>query len=191
MKATRQYVLLVPGSTDVLPVPEGQSLLVNGPRTRKPRLARPGRHKADPGADTITLEPVEMQRRPFLLMLHSAAGVHHGVHHNGQAAWPVTLLRVGDEVRVGGVAFFVSSQKGQSVFPPQAEHVGVACPICTVEFDKDTLLYACGSCGTLLHCEDSRWPEQKRLECARVASVCPKCQQAIDFEEGLEWEPEL
>ncbi len=42
-----------------------------------------------------------------------------------------------------------------------------------------------------MHCEDDRWPAQQRLECARLASVCPNCQQTIDFEEGLQWEPEL
>jgi len=170
----RQFVMLLPGDTAagslrVLSVPDGPS---------------------SPMGDGVILEPVELQRRPYLLMLH---GSDHDqqVRHNGQVAWPVTLLRVKDEVRTAAGTFFVSSQRGESVFPPQEHHLGAKCPLCTLAITQETLLFACGSCGALLHCEDDRWPEDERLECARLASSCPNCQQAIDFGTGLEWEPEL
>ena len=103
----------------------------------------------------------------------------------------MTLLRVKDELRVDGTAVFVSSRRGKSVFPAELRHVGVKCPLCTVAIVENTLLFGCGACGALLHCEDERWPEQERLECARLASTCPNCHQAIDFTCGMEWEPEL
>ena len=197
MAAPLQFVLLFAEARrdklQALPVPDGPSFLLTGPRRRSPRLAQP---VAQPAAGSITLEPVELQRCPYLLMLHSVDQADQAdhtaprVHHNGQRAWPVTLLRVGDEVRVGGQALFVSSQRSQAIFPPEQRHLGVKCPLCTLEIGKQTLLFACG-CGVLMHCEDDRWPAQQRLECARLASVCPNCQQTIDFEEGLQWEPEL
>ena len=192
MAATLQFVLLFAepkrDSLQALPVPEGPSFLLTGPRRRNPRLAPA--HKARPAVGSITLEPVELQRCPYLLMLHPVDHSAPRVHHNGQRAWPVTLLRVGDEVHVGGQALFVSSQRSQAIFPPEQSHLGVKCPLCTLEIGKQTLVFACG-CGVLMHCEDDRWPAQQRLECARLASVCPNCQQTIDFEEGLQWEPEL
>ena len=166
----REFVMLLPGDTAgelrVLPVPETPS---------------------SPIGDGIILEPVELQRRPYLLMLQ---GGDQALRHNGQPAWPVTLLRVKDEVRTAAGSFFVSSKRGQSVFSPEKRHLGVQCPLCTLRVEKDTLLFACG-CGALLHCEDERWPEAERLECARLAPACPNCQQAIDFQTGIEWEPEL
>lgn len=138
----------------------------------------------------IVLEPIELQHRRYLLMLQDgAASVGHTVRHNGQTAWPVTLLRVKDEVRTAAGTFFVSSRRGESVFAPQKEHLGILCPLCTVPIQEDTLLFAC-SCGALLHCEDESRPEAQRLECARMLSTCPKCRQPIDFGTGLEWEPE-
>lgn len=166
----REFVLLVEkknadaGSFDVLPV-------------------RPG--VSSPIGKDILLESVELQRQQYLLMLQA----DNVARHNGQTAWPVTLLRVKDEVRTEAGAFFVSSRRGESVFPPREEHLGIQCPLCTVPIQQDTLLFAC-SCGTLLHCEDESKPEEQRLECARMLSACPNCHQPIDFSTGLEWEPE-
>jgi hypothetical protein len=167
----REFVLLVKKSADareydVLPVPSAPS---------------------SPIGEDILLEPVELQRRHYLLMLQDR-NADNMARHNGQAALPVTLLRVKDEVRTAAGTFFVSSRRGQSVFPPQEEHLGIQCPLCSVPIEKDTLLYACG-CGTLLHCEDETKPEDQRLECARMLSSCPKCRQPIDFSTGLTWEP--
>ena len=94
-------------------------------------------------------------------------------------------------MHIDGISLFVSSRRGPSVFPPSERHVGVVCPLCTVAIDARTLVFSCGSCSTLLHCEDDRWPAEQRLECARLTSTCPTCHQGIDFKEGLEWEPEL
>lgn len=139
----------------------------------------------------ITLEPVEFQRRQYLLMLQDGDTPGQNIlRHNGQPAWPVTLLRVKDEVRTPAGTFFVSSRRGRSVFPPEERHLGVECPLCTLAFEKDTLVFACGSCGALLHCEDEGRPEDQRLECARMLSACPNCHEPIDFGTGLEWEPE-
>ncbi len=173
--AEREFVLLMRGDTAdrtlrVLPVAEGSS---------------------SPMGKGITVEPVELQRRRYLLMLQGGdAPEQSSVRHNGQPAWPVTLLRVKDEVRTAAGSFFVSSQRSQSVFSPEQRHLGVQCPLCTLRVEKDTLLFACG-CGALLHCEDERWPEAERLECAKLAPACPNCQQAIDFQIGIEWEPAL
>ena len=218
--AHRQFVLLVPpdlvlpenaGERSVLqaiPVPCGPSFLVTA-GSRPPRLVtrRPARAR-----NPLCLEPVVVHRRPYLLMLQSGEaalrrdvpngvrqsarqsarqGVRQSVRQNGQGAWPLTLLRVKDELRMDGNSIFVSSRRGPSVFPPEEGHVGVVCPLCTVAIVENTLVFACGSCSTLLHCEDERWPQEERLECARLASTCPSCHQPIDFRQGLEWEPEL
>jgi hypothetical protein len=199
--SAREFVLLVPpaaagagGNLQVLPVPDGPSFLIIG-RRGGPRLVGPERRRPPRNAAAITLEPVQVQRRPYLLMLGRGAGVRHNsrhaLRHNGQPAWPVTLLRAQDEVSIDGQTLYISAQRGQSVFPPAAHHLGRKCPLCTLAIEKDTLLCACAFCATVLHCEDERWPEEKRLECGRLAGSCPKCQQPLDFREGLEWEPEL
>jgi hypothetical protein len=191
--AHRQFVLLVPPANaddgpalQVIPVPEGPSFLATG--SPSPRLLR---RKPARAANPICLEPVVVNHRPYLLMLQGSGALRCGVRQNGQPAWPLTLLRVGDEVQNEGKAFFVSSRRDRSVFPAEDRHVGTKCPLCTVEIVHNTMLYSCGSCGVLLHCEDERWPDDERLECAKLASTCPTCHQAIDFSEGIEWEPEL
>jgi hypothetical protein len=161
----REFVLLVKDSADVLSVPSSPS---------------------SPIGKGIVLEPIELQHQRYLLMLLGGAP---SVRHNGQTAWPVTLLRVKDEVRTAAGTFFVSSRRSESVFAPHKEHLGIPCPLCTVPIQEDTMLFAC-SCGTLLHCEDESKPEDQRLECARMLSTCPKCNQPIDFGTGLEWEPQ-
>jgi len=136
----------------------------------------------------IVLEPVELQRRQYLLMMVED-NARSLVRHNGETAWPITLLRVKDEIRTGAGTFYVSFSRGRTVFPPEKQHLGAPCPLCTVPFAEDTLLYAC-RCGAVLHCEDESKSEDQRLECARMLSTCPKCHQPIDFNTGLEWEPE-
>ena len=61
----------------------------------------------------------------------------------------------------------------------------------TIEVEPGQRIYRC-SCGTVLHCvDDPDVPEEERLECARMVPTCPHCNEAIEFEEGLSWQPEF
>ena len=165
-----------------LSVPVPPSYLVAGSR-RQPRLtqARPR------DGSRIVVEPITIHNQRFLLLLVGAGG---DVHHNGQPVGPVTLLRVRDEVHTGGHRFFVSVQRASGLSEPQSHHLGTTCPFCRLAIEAGTRVFEC-ACGTLLHCEDERWPEESRLACAEPTSSCPNCKQPIIFEAGLEWEPAL
>ena len=191
-------------SLRVLPVPDGLSYLsvdCNPPaggnppvghkkRRREPRLTR---RKPRSSAATIIFEPVRVHNQLQLLMLHDQGGFDTAgvrVRHNGQRALPVTLLSLRDELHIDGHDYFVSARRGDSIGRPEDRHVGTQCPFCRVVIQADTRVWSC-SCGAALHHEDERWPQEQRLECATLASVCPNCQGDIEFGQGLEWEPEL
>ena len=184
-------------SLRVLLVPDGLSYLLVGcdragckRRRREPRLTR---RKPRSSAATITFEPLRVHNQLQLLMLHDQGGVGTAgvrVRHNGQRALPVTLLSLRDELHIDGHDYFVSARRGDSVGRPEERHLGTQCPFCRVAIQADTRVWSC-SCGAALHHEDEGWPEEQRLECATLASVCPNCQGDIEFGQGLEWEPEL
>jgi hypothetical protein len=165
-----------------LEVPQRPSRLVTSKR-RRPRLLVLPR---TPGAGVV-FESISMHNQRYLLML--LAG-NAGAHLNGRRAGPVSLLRVRDEVETSGYRFFVSVHRASAVTAPEPRHLHATCPFCRLQIAAGTQVFSC-SCGTVLHCEDERWPEEARLPCATLSSTCPNCRQAITFAEGLEWEPSL
>lgn len=184
-------VSLRPGSSAegmaTLAVPDEPTFLTVG-RTGAPRFTRRPPRKSARVAPSVVVAQVQRRVGPRLLVL--VPDDTGSVRHNGSRALPVNVLRIGDELRLGGIDLFVSRQRGQRVAPAGATRAGATCPLCRSEIAAEQRAYAC-PCGAVLHCDGDDIPEADRLACAELASACPVCSARIEFaEEGIAWLPE-
>jgi hypothetical protein len=134
------------------------------------------------GLDIAVVEPVRHEGRSYLTMVLPP---NHSVRINAAPAPRVTVLRIGDWVRLSaGLRLQVALYNRPAIGPPGPELLGKECPVCRVPLSSETTVYACASCGAGLHCEGPEHDEQDRLECARICSACPRCTMPINLTEG-------
>ncbi len=110
---------------------------------------------------------------------------------NGSRVPEIALLKPGDQLSLDPrfqlhVALVRRPYQGT---PPQ-ELIGKQCPVCTVPFESQTTIFLC-PCGTGLHDEGDDRPAEVRLECAKLASLCPGCQQPMDRKESISTVPDV
>ena len=140
-------------------------------------------------AQASVLETVRYERQTYLTMLPAGE-----FRLNGLPLPPVAILRVGDQLRVGGRwLLHVSRFTRPHIGPTPEEFVGKQCSNCRLEFEATTVTYICPNCGTPVHCESEATKTSEELgplECARLMSHCHHCHQRIDLKERYEYVPE-
>jgi hypothetical protein len=139
------------------------------------------------GLDDAILEPFEHEGRSYLTMVLPS---NHSVRVNSALAPRVTVLRIGDWVRLNaGLLLQVALYNRPVIGPPGTEMLGKECPVCRLPLSTETTVYTCARCGAGLHCEGPERDEQERLECAQICSTCPRCSSPINLTEGYLDEP--
>ena len=109
---------------------------------------------------------------------------------NGLPAPRVAILNVADQVQAGDGTLHVTRFRSGWVGPPAPEHIGLLCPVCSVEIDAETRVVV-HDCGAVLHAEEAgSKPDIDLLECSSLGS-CPNCDKNVDMATGLVWTPEL
>jgi hypothetical protein len=139
-----------------------------------------------PGAGTLQFEPLNVDRRPALLML-TPTGVR--VRVNARPSPRVAVLAVGDQLQIGDAVLHLTRYREFAVGPPSPELLGRRCEVCRVPFDEQTRVYI-HDCGQALHLEPESKPAEDRLECALLGD-CPNCREPISLESGYSFLPEL
>lgn len=131
-------------------------------------------------------EIVRAGSRPLVLLRRPAGS---SIRVNGLPAPALTLLRLRDEVRIGErAALHLTAWRSPRLGPAPEEQAGDKCPVCRSKLGKSRA-YQC-PCGHFLHLMGDEVPEADRLECARLASRCPACEEEIRLKAGYLYEPE-
>ena len=131
-----------------------------------------------PGQEDLRIVPVKEDE--WALIVRRA-----GVTVNG---WPLlsgmTLLREGDEVRVGveEAWFFSSERLARMEALPELDPAPV-CPRCKQRIEEDTPSVRCPGCDVWYH-------ETESLPCWSYTGTCGLCGQPTDLSAGYRWTPE-
>jgi hypothetical protein len=165
---------------DVLVLPQGVSSLRSDGAGR-PRLERVGA----PGSDSVPRFDALDDRRLLLAVPPGAA-----VGLNGAPAPRLTRLASADRIDLpAGVTLHVARERCGAPGAVPADLVGESCGLCRVPLTPETRVWICDACGAAMHLEPEDVPEQTRLTCALLASVCTQCQGPIDLGTGLDHVP--
>lgn len=149
------------------------------------RLARSARSRTRSAA---RFETARYEQKPVLLLMSLQ---ECPVRVNGLPAGPVNVLRSGDVVEVDRHSLHVALWSYPYVGPAASAQIGVPCGYCRVAIVAKMRVYVCPQCQQVLHFQDETVPRDVRLECAKLASVCPDCQSPIMFTGGLDHVPEV
>ena len=135
------------------------------------------------------LEPIVFERRGYVAMVAPAGQT---VRVNGAPAPPAAVLRVADQIEWdASCVLHLSMYRQPYLGPARPEDIGNECPTCRGAFEETSEVLVCVQCGVALHCEQQTPTREAPLECARVATECPRCGHALVTEEGYEYVPEL
>jgi hypothetical protein len=161
-----------------LAMADGQVLRVCDPGSA---VASAGRAE-DAGGTVAIFEAIRRGGRPVLLAVF-AHNVWRLVQINGHPALPAHSLGPGDVIRFpSGFSLKVGLDLAPRVGRPAPELVGRPCSLCRGEITAETTVLVCSSCGAALHMEGAEIPESARLQCAKLASACPRCSAPIPHE---------
>lgn len=147
-----------------------------------PELARP----TEAHATALRLEAVALERGPALLVVTPPEA---DVRINGLRAPLVSVLDVGDQIRIPHAVLHVTRFREPEVGAPPAGLVGRKCGVCLVAVDEAATVLV-HDCGAPLHLEPDATPEERRLQCALLGD-CPTCQAPVSLDAGFVWLPEL
>ncbi len=163
---------------DVLVVPPGDVcfLTSSADEDRRPLLTLEA-----PEGPAVLLEPLIFDGRPVLAAVRPP-GDESRV--NATFMPRPAVLSAGDRLQLPhGPVLRVRMFSRPEIGPPPAELVGKLCGYCRTPIIKKTTIFVCHNCGIGLHCEDTGPPE-KRLRCAQLSSVCPRCTHPVLLKEG-------
>ena len=176
-----------PVSLEPLVIKRGVNYLAQE-RGKRPRLiSRAPKIKES----LFTLQQVTQNGVPCLLLLSPG---ERQAWVNGTVAASITLLSDRDEVlfdKHGEFLVHVAVFNQIYIGPPSVEEVGRDCRFCRTAFLPDSRVYVCPSCGKALHLEGNEKPEEERLQCALLCSVCPTCEAPIFKTSGYRSLPEF
>jgi hypothetical protein len=145
---------------------------------------------AEAGDTTVVavLEALAYERQLFVAM---AARTDRPLRVNGSVAPPAAILRVADQVEWDeATVLHLSIHRRPYVGPARPQDNGNECPMCRQILTDRSVVLACANCDVALHCETPGQNGEPPLECARVASECPRCTHALVTEEGFAYVPE-
>lgn len=175
-------------STEKLEIRNGVNYLTVPPR-KPPSLKRRIR---GPVQNYILLQPIRHDSAIRLLMLNPGSIT---VNVNGTLAPPVSLLDEKDELsfdRCSRYTIHVTVYHTPAIGQPLDNEIGTKCPICRSKFNRDTIVYRCPNCSKPLHNErDKDIPQNEKLECATICTVCPSCHADIRVNAGYRYLPEF
>jgi hypothetical protein len=172
---------------DPLVIQPGVNHLVQK-RGRRPRLVSRAPQKL---AGVFGLQQVMQNGGPCLLLVCPGEG---RAWVNGTPAPSIVLLADGDEVQFDPHSpFLVHVTVFSRVYigPARAREAGRDCRFCRTSFLPGSRVYVCHSCGQPLHLEGDERPEDERLQCALLCSVCPSCEAPILKTSGYRSLPEF
>jgi hypothetical protein len=134
----------------------------------------------EPETESFILEPVQRGFRAELILITPRG---HEARINGQIAPRIARLMERDLLLLDDSrhVLHVSDRTRGTLGTPPPEFVGKMCPVCRVPFASDARVHIC-RCGQPLHAEGPEKKEEDRLECYRLASECPNCQQPLPRE---------
>lgn len=137
--------------------------------------------------EAVALEPVHHQGHSFLVMQRPG----REVRINSLPAQRIAVLHVGDRITVGDdCVLHVSLLVRPYVGPCLEEHVDQKCAYCRSGFSRGSIVYVCPRCRHPTHCEGEERPLEARLECAKLASECPRCHQPVVMKEEVTYVPD-
>ena len=174
-------------SIDPLVIQSGVNYLVQE-RGKRPRLLSRAPKRKD---GMFALEQVTRNGTPYLLLVSPG---ERRAWVNGNVVPSIKLLAEGDEVlfdRHGEFVVHVTVFDQVYIGAVPEHEVGRECRFCRTAFVPDARVYICHSCGKALHLEADEKPEEERLQCALLCSVCPSCQAPILKTNGYRSLPEF
>lgn len=126
------------------------------------------------GDAEFLFEPVRIDQRQSLLIEQRG---EEELIVNGVAAPFVSVLRVGDVVRLGSVspAYEVALKSRVWVGVATAEMAGKVCAICRMPVNNHRVIQC--SCGAIVHQDEANAAEG--LQCASLCGVCPSCEEKL------------
>lgn len=137
----------------------------------------------EPHPAVVTLEPLARHGVDLLLAVR-APGAE--LERNGLPAALVSLLRPGDEIRLGSGARLCVDFLRQPLFVlASVKQAGAHCQLCRGPIGAGRRIYACG-CGALTHAEtaaeNGKKDDAELLDCA--LGTCSGCGRALVTEAG-------
>jgi len=150
-----------------------------------------GSEVSPPGQEDVWVVPApmpaSMEEEDQWAVLARPTPQSSGVYVNG---WPLvsglTILRDGDEIRVGGEdAWFFSTECLARVEALPGCDPAPGCPRCKqpIETGTESMAVRCPRCDVWYH-------ETVALPCWSYAKTCALCDQPTDLEAGYSWTPE-
>ncbi len=174
-------------SIDPLVVQSGVNYLVQE-RGKRPRLLSRAPKKRE---GLFALQQVTQNGTPCLLLL--SPGERHAFV-NGRIVPSMTFLADKDEVQFdkhGEFLVHVAVFNQIYIGAAPEQEVGRDCRFCRTAFLRGSRVYLCPQCGKALHLEEDEKPEDERLQCAQLCSVCPTCEAPILDTSGYRSLPEF
>jgi hypothetical protein len=137
-----------------------------------------------PASCFVALEPIRIRHRPMMVLLQPN-GLR--VRLNGQIAPCVAVIGHDDQLLVeaaDGHSVQIAKRRRPSVQTVPPGFLGQICPVCRTPFLAGQRVWIC-DCEQPLHNEPPERGED-RLECARLPTHCPICNDpiALDEDEG-------
>ena len=172
---------------DPLEIQSGVNYIVQE-RGERPRLLSTAPKRRE---GLFALQQVTQNGTPYLLLLSTG---ERQAWVNGNVAPSVTLLADRDEVqfdRHGEFVVHVTVFDKIYIGAVPERELGRECRFCRLAFVPETRVYICSSCGKALHLEADEKPEEERLQCALLCSVCPTCETPILKTSGYRSLPEF
>lgn len=175
LRAAHAPLVLAPGINALRLGPDGQPHL----------MAANSASPHEKGARTALIEPIAAHAHgpaPRALFLNNAS---HRVMLNGVRSPRLAILGKGDEFHFDdSCAFTVAIYYRPAWGPVPAHAAGAACPVCTIPLQAGERSLAC-PCGALFHAAEDE-SATGALACARMASVCSRCEQPLRLEPGYD-----
>lgn len=168
-----------------LPLPAGISYVAL-PATPDAAPVRSPRRRSKAAGTQVVLEPLSVDGQGRLLAI---AAPELGLRINGLPAPSVALLRLGDELHVGGgPPLYVTEYRSPRIEVPSGELLDRSCAVCRLSLTAETRVYICSGCGCPMHLEGPEVPVDERLTCCLLGD-CP-CGAPVSTESGYAWRPE-
>lgn len=157
------------------------------PTTSAAVPVRSSRRRSKAAGAQVVMEPLSIDGRPRLLAIAPPA---LRLRINGLPAPGIAVLRLGDELHVGGgPSLYVTEYRRPRIEVPSGELLERSCEVCRLPLTAETRVYLCSSCGSPLHLEGPERPPDVRLQCARMGD-CPGCGTPVSTASGYAWRPE-
>ena len=137
-----------------------------------------------PGNAALVVEPLAGNAEPRLLLLAPSGAPPATV--NGRRAPRVSLLRPGDQLLLDDGRLLVLTAFDTPRIGPAADaRPGATCPVCRTPFTEENARVFTCSCGTTLHYDTEDVPEDRRLQCAALATECATCRAPVHLQGGF------